>query len=100
MNVLGNTPHLYYLLERDNVFYLDILCWRGPYAMEGFSTLIQLSESEQSSYNKSDTVYLDNLAQEIQQNPESVARRDIKESEIKSSVSSAIQKWLGEQSGK
>jgi hypothetical protein len=96
MKVINTLPHLCYLLSQNDELYLYVLCWRGQYAMESFTTLIQLNESEKVSYKSSGIECFENLAKKVQVDASEFSSRAIHDENLASYISAAVQKWLAE----
>jgi hypothetical protein len=62
MQVLLHAPAAWYLLKKDEAYYLDVACAQSA---AGFNLFIALSEDEYTEYHALGRVYLDYLAARI-----------------------------------
>src|SRR5829696_7636151 len=63
MQVVDHEPQAWFLFKKGKTLFLDINCDHGPI---GYSVMIQLSAEEEFEYSKQGHVYLNWLAQSVQ----------------------------------
>ncbi|MER2498860.1 hypothetical protein ABS858_22520 [Vibrio neptunius] len=94
MKVIESKPLAWFLLKREDEYYIDVHCSNG---FVSFSAVVQLNNTEKATYRTHGIAFIESLGEAIANKSQYNHPRNIKDQALLNLVYEAIRQWKHEQ---